>query len=435
MRTPAPISPGRGIRWGSATSRQYCVEGRVARVRSRSGPQRLDPGRRRGATSVGGGLDGRWSGGWPGGPGRPGRRAGSRRSRSANRSACSLANSPLSRPSAWVGHGRGVADGAARVGLGGVEGRQDRHQQRPLDVDVDAPPGRLLGRRDRPALAGHRLAGQHLARDRRVDARAAGLRVQRAADGQDRVADLLGRRAGASANRQNQSVGRVLGQRLGRRPATTSGRRSRAGSAGASRLSRQPPSISSAASQSSSSGCVGGSPSWPKSFGRRTIPRPKWYCQSRLAITRAVSGLRAVGQPLRQGPPLAAARSRTWPCGSPRIAGTPGSTFGPTRFGLPRSRTCVSAWPCSRTHMTSMRRRRRRLFRVLRAVLVGHVVEEGQQAVVVALGDRVDLVVVAAGAVDRQAEEDLAGGRDDVVEAVVAGQRRSAGSSSQMPRR
>ena len=29
----------------------------------------------------------------------------------------------------------------------------------------------------------------------------------------------------------------------------------------------------------------------PKLFGERTMPRPKWCCQTRLAITRAVSGL------------------------------------------------------------------------------------------------------------------------------------------------
>ena len=54
--------------------------------------------------------------------------------------------------------------------------------------------------------------------------------------------------------------------------------------------------------------------------------------------------------------------------------------------------------------------------------VVGHrrdVLEKGEQAVVVLLRDRVDLVVVAAGAVDRQAEERLAGGGDEVIEPVV----------------
>ncbi len=32
-------------------------------------------------------------------------------------------------------------------------------------------------------------------------------------------------------------------------------------------------------------------PRWPKSLGVATRPLPKWYCQMRLTITRAVSGL------------------------------------------------------------------------------------------------------------------------------------------------
>ena len=51
--------------------------------------------------------------------------------------------------------------------------------------------------------------------------------------------------------------------------------------------------ISSDASQSSSSGCDGGSPRTPKSLGVATIPRPKWCCQRRFTITRAVKGLLA----------------------------------------------------------------------------------------------------------------------------------------------
>ena len=48
------------------------------------------------------------------------------------------------------------------------------------------------------------------------------------------------------------------------------------------------------------------------------------------------------------------------------------------------------------------------------------VVEEREQAVVIPLQDRIDLVVVAPGAVDRQAKKHLPRGRDDVVEPVVA---------------
>ena len=50
-------------------------------------------------------------------------------------------------------------------------------------------------------------------------------------------------------------------------------------------------SVNSTASQSSSSGWVGASPVLPKLLGVRTIPSPKWSCQSRFTITRAVSGL------------------------------------------------------------------------------------------------------------------------------------------------
>src|SRR5262249_57391342 len=64
---------------------------------------------------------------------------------------------------------------------------------------------------------------------------------------------------------------------------------------------------------------------------------------------------------------------------------------------------------------------RRQAPRVL-PVHVGDVVEEGEQPVVVALRDRVLLVVVAAGAADRHAQERLRGRRDDAVEHVVTGQ-------------
>src|SRR4051812_17033970 len=49
--------------------------------------------------------------------------------------------------------------------------------------------------------------------------------------------------------------------------------------------------MNSHASQSRSSGCVGRWPRVPKSFGVGTSPRPKWCCQMRLTMTRAVSGL------------------------------------------------------------------------------------------------------------------------------------------------
>ena len=56
---------------------------------------------------------------------------------------------------------------------------------------------------------------------------------------------------------------------------------------------------------------------------------------------------------------------------------------------------------------------------LLRAV-ARNVLEEGEHAIVVRLRDGVCLVIVAAGAVDRRAEERLRRGRDDVVKLVEA---------------
>src|SRR5262249_23468713 len=53
--------------------------------------------------------------------------------------------------------------------------------------------------------------------------------------------------------------------------------------------------------------------------------------------------------------------------------------------------------------------------------VVVDVVKEGQQAIVVLLRDRVDLVIMAAGAVERQAKEHLAGRRHDVVQSLITG--------------
>ena len=58
-----------------------------------------------------------------------------------------------------------------------------------------------------------------------------------------------------------------------------------------SRFRDQPVRTNSVASQSSSSGCDGSAPAFPKSFGVSTSPFPKWPIQTRLTITRAVSGL------------------------------------------------------------------------------------------------------------------------------------------------
>ena len=58
-----------------------------------------------------------------------------------------------------------------------------------------------------------------------------------------------------------------------------------------SHLSDHPFAMNRAASQSRSSGCVGFSPKVPKFPGVRTRASPKCHSQTRLTITRAVSGL------------------------------------------------------------------------------------------------------------------------------------------------
>src|SRR5438093_657640 len=57
-----------------------------------------------------------------------------------------------------------------------------------------------------------------------------------------------------------------------------------------SALTSQPVRTNSVASQSNSSGCDGGSPCDPKSSADFTIPVPKYICQNRFTVTRAISG-------------------------------------------------------------------------------------------------------------------------------------------------
>src|SRR5204863_5583416 len=68
------------------------------------------------------------------------------------------------------------------------------------------------------------------------------------------------------------------------------------------------------------------------------------------------------------------------------------------------------------------RRGRDRLIAAVAVVL--HAVKEREQLVIVALRKRVELVVVAAGTVDGQAEKRLAGRGENVVQAVVIGEQR-----------
>ncbi len=200
---------------------------------------------------------------------------------------------------------RGEAHRRRAIRLGQVEVLQDRHQQRPLDVDVDAPPGLLLRRRLAPAVARHRLpspAPPSAGPGRRRGRTSSGSGC-RSPPGSNRGSPRPSAAACRSA-RTGRSPGRPSAPR--RCPATTCGRRWTAGSSGAAASAAIRRSTNSDASQSSNSGCVGLSPCRPKLFGERTMPRPKWYCQRRLAITRAASGLSFDDDPVRQGQPPAA---------------------------------------------------------------------------------------------------------------------------------
>ena len=97
--------------------------------------------------------------------------------------------------------------------------------------------------------------------------------------------------------------------------------------------------MNSTASQSSSSGCDGGSLCVPKSSLVATRPVPKYACQTRLTIARAVVGDFAVDQPLRERQAGSAARPAA------AGAGTPARPASPASAGLrksPRFSTCVS---------------------------------------------------------------------------------------------
>ena len=109
------------------------------------------------------------------------------------------------------------------------------------------------------------------------------------------------------------------------------------------RLRVQLCSTNSIASQSSNSGCVGRSPRKPKSLAVATMPLPKWCCQSRLTITRAVSGLSfdaiqfasASRRPVLLGTGSIVA-SAALPPGE-TIVGKPGKTSSPRLASKPRS--------------------------------------------------------------------------------------------------
>ena len=112
----------------------------------------------------------------------------------------------------------------------------------------------------------------------------------------------------------------------------------------------QPEATKSAASHSSSSGWVGGVPRRPKSEGVGTIGLPKWCCQIRLTITRAVRC---------RGGPSVSQRARAEPAAARRRAGRCVPS-GSRTFGTPRGTTARRACAGRRRSGASRRSARRR---------------------------------------------------------------------------
>ena len=109
----------------------------------------------------------------------------------------------------------------------------------------------------------------------------------------------------------------------------------------------------------------------PKSLGVATMPRPKWCCQSRLTITRAVSGWSGRVSHARQRRPAAGrARRRQRPAAA-ALAGSMTETkrrrdLGSRARESPRRRTCVGG-ATGRRRSRQRHRQRRRRFGVERA--------------------------------------------------------------------
>ena len=165
---------------------------------------------------------------------------------------------------------------------------------------------------------------------------------------------------------------------------------------------------------------MAGSPSPPKSLGVGTRPRPKWILPEPVDQHAGRHRIAPIRQPVGQSPPLA------WPRGEGGVGLA--EHHWNARFDLRAGQSGVAAQQDVSLGMTvftdahdldagfgadSPR---------VASVLIGDITEERQEPVVVALGERIFLVVVAAGAVDRQAQENLASRRDDAVQAVETGQ-------------
>src|SRR5262249_58342634 len=85
-----------------------------------------------------------------------------------------------------------------------------------------------------------------------------------------------------------------------------------------------------------------------KSLEARPRPRPKWNCQMRLTITRAVGGLSLAAShsaSTRRRPEVCAWGRGSGSTGVALVStdGKPGSTFAPLLCGLPRRKTKVSS--------------------------------------------------------------------------------------------
>ena len=97
----------------------------------------------------------------------------------------------------------------------------------------------------------------------------------------------------------------------------------------------------------------GGRPPCPKSVVVLTMPRPKWCCQMRLAMTRTVSGWSGLANQRAS----ASRRPLDLPCTGGTITGEagvitdrkPGCTSSPGVPELPRIKICVGCDPPSRT--------------------------------------------------------------------------------------
>ena len=116
------------------------------------------------------------------------------------------------------------------------------------------------------------------------------------------------------------------------------------------------------------------------------MPRPKWYCHSRLTSTRAVIGLRrSVSH---------SARARRLPRPAVNVACGLAQDRGYSGLDLRAQQVGIAAEQDVRRALAAFANAHDLDGRVVAnspnvaAVLVGHVVEEGQQAVVIALGDR-----------------------------------------------